>query len=117
MNILWVENHPHFPRLTIPRFLKDHVVTVVPSLAAASQALAQACFDVILIDFDLDDGKGTEVVHIVESLPGRPWLVAASAHDAGNQALMEAGADAVCAKSHFDQIGQVLAGLGKRDDP
>jgi CheY-like chemotaxis protein len=112
MDILWVENHAHFARLAARQFLAGHAVTVVPSLAAARAALARRAFSVVLVDFDLDDGKGDELVRELRSLPARPWVVATSSHEAGNRALVEAGADAVCGKMEFGRIAEVLGRLG-----
>jgi CheY-like chemotaxis protein len=111
MDILWVENHPQFARLAAGQFLVGHDVTVVPSLAEARAALTARSFAVVLVDFDLDDGKGDELVRELQSSPRRPWLVAASAHEAGNRALLTAGADAVCRKLEFARIGGLLQRL------
>jgi CheY-like chemotaxis protein len=110
VNILWVENHPHFARLAARSFLAGHEVRVVPSLAEARTALAASRFDVVLVDYDLDDGKGTEFVREVSRLPDRPRLVACSSHDDGNQALLNAGVDAVCSKMRFAEITALLGG-------
>src|SRR5262245_9852078 len=98
MRLLWVENHSGFARVAARQFLAGHAVTVVPSLAEARAALAGGSFEVVLIDYDLDDGKGEDLVRELRFAPGRPWVVAASSHEAGNRALVEAGADAVCGK-------------------
>jgi DNA-binding response OmpR family regulator len=111
MRILWIENHPRFARYAGREFLRDHAVVVVPSLAAARAAMAAESFDVVLIDYDLEDGKGDELVREARQLPHRPALVATSAHEAGNNALMEAGADAVCGKLEFGRIRDVLKSL------
>lgn len=109
MQLLWVENHAGFARVAGRQFLAAHEVTVVTSLAAARSALAAGPFDVVLLDYDLDDGKGAELIGFIGELPGAPVVVAASAHEEGNQALLAAGADAVCAKSRFADIERVLA--------
>lgn len=62
MRILYVENHRRFAKLTVQQFLASHEVVVVPSLAAARQALAQGSFEAVLLDYDLDDGKGVELI-------------------------------------------------------
>lgn len=111
MNILWVENHDRFSRLAVKTFLCKHKVTVVPSLMSARQALAAEIFDLVLLDYDLDDGKGAELVAEVKALPHRPGLIATSSHAFGNQSLRKAGADAVCGKTEFTNIGQVIASL------
>jgi DNA-binding response OmpR family regulator len=114
MDILWVENHAEFARHAVKSFLAEHTVTVVPSLTAARAALATAVFGVVLVDFDLDDGKGTELVRVLRQLAQRPWIVATSSHEEGNQALVEAGADAVCGKLRFSRIAPVIGELSAR---
>src|SRR5262245_18333082 len=101
MRLLWVENHAVFVRLAGQRFLSAHTVTVAVSLAEARRLLAEQAFDAILLDHDLDDGKGTELMPLIATLPHRPTVIAASAHDDGNAALLAAGADAICPKSRF----------------
>jgi len=114
MELLWVENHPHFTRFALP-FLAGYSVTVVPSLAAARAALGQTRFDVVLVDFDLDDGKGAELVQELAGGVGRPLIVATSSHADGNAALLRAGADAVCGKLEFARIPALLQSLTKPD--
>jgi DNA-binding NarL/FixJ family response regulator len=108
MRILWVENHAAFAQMAGRQFLAAHAVTVVPSLSGARAALAGEEFDVVLADFDLDDGKGTDLVESIARLPDRPAVVAASAHDAGNGALLRAGADACCPKLRFTEVEATL---------
>jgi CheY-like chemotaxis protein len=114
MRVLWVENHTQFVRVAGRQFLADHAVTVAPSLTDARAALAGGSFEVVLIDFDLDDGKGEELVRELRPMPGRPFVVAASSHEVGNQALVAAGADAVCGKLQFAHVGEVLRQLAGR---
>jgi CheY-like chemotaxis protein len=109
MRLLWVENHAVFARLAGRQFLSGHDVTVVPSLVEARRALAEHAFDVVLVDYDLDDGKGASLVALLWDLPERPAMIAVSAHEAGNEALVQAGADAVCPKARFAQIEAVIA--------
>jgi CheY-like chemotaxis protein len=111
MRLLWVENHAVFVRVAGQQFLAAHAVTVVPSLTAARTLLAEQTFDAVLLDHDLDDGKGTELLAFLAQVAPRPPVVAASAHADGNDALLRAGADAVCPKAHFATIEAVLASL------
>jgi DNA-binding response OmpR family regulator len=111
MQVLYVENHVRFAKLAVGQFLASHQVTVVPSVAAARQTLAQSTFDVVLVDFDLDDGKGNEIVKEIQLQSHRPFVVAVSSHQAGNDALVAAGADAVCSKMQFSNIETVFAQL------
>ena len=107
MNLLWVENHPAFTKYA-RSFLARYIITVVPSLAEAREALKRDRFDVVLVDFDLDDGKGSELVRELAPAEGRPFIVAVSAHADGNAALMAAGADAACGKLEFAGIAALL---------
>ena len=108
MKILFVENHARFARIAIASFLHEHEVEVQPSVAAALQSLQIQQFDAVLIDYDLDDGKGDVVVAALARMQPRPRIVAVSAHDEGNAALVAAGADVVCAKLQFAAIASVL---------
>ena len=109
MKILYVENHARFARIAIVSLLGAHDVEVQPSVAAALRALAAREFDALLVDYDLDDGKGDEVVRAAAQLEPRPRVIAVSAHEMGNAALVAAGADAVCGKLKFANIERVLA--------
>jgi CheY-like chemotaxis protein len=111
MRLLWVENHAVFVRVAGQQFLAAHAVTVVPSLADARALLTEQTFDAVLLDHDLDDGKGSELLDFIRQLACRPPVIAASAHADGNDALLRAGADAVCPKAGFATIEAVLASL------
>ena len=113
MNILYLENHAVFARQVTRQFLSAHQVTVVPSLSAARSALASGSFDLVLSDFDVDDGKGDEFVRECRAREPRLPIIAVSSHDDGNAALVAAGASAVCGKMQFDRIQQVIAGLNR----
>jgi CheY-like chemotaxis protein len=111
MRLLWVENHPVFARLAGKQFLADHDLVIVGSLAEARRLLAEQAFDVVLLDYDLDDGKGTSLIGSIQQLAPRPVVIAASAHEGGNEALRLAGADAVCRKTRFAEIRELLTGV------
>jgi hypothetical protein len=66
---------------------------------------------VVLVDFDLDDGKGTELVRELTSEPGRPVAIAVPAHADGNAALVAAGAGAGCGKLGFGRVTNALRSL------
>jgi DNA-binding response OmpR family regulator len=107
MKILLVENHREFASVVVPTFLSEHEVIVVPSCSSARAVLAHGAFDAVLVDYDLDDAKGETLVRWLSSQGGPP-VIAISSHDSGNDALVSAGAIAVCAKLRFEQIGDVL---------
>lgn len=111
MKILYVENHAIFAQQVCCQFLSAHEVDVVSSLLAARQALGAKKYELLIVDFDLDDGKGDELVTACKELYPNLKVIAASSHDAGNQALMKAGAAAICGKMEFNKIAEVIAQL------
>src|SRR5205814_275626 len=108
MNILFVENHPVFAETVTRQFLSRHCVTVAPSLSAARQALVDAAFDVLLVDYDLDDGKGDELIEELRASGRAVTVIGVSSHDEGNSALLRAGAVSICSKTRFDRIQGVI---------
>ena len=108
MRILFVDNHPEFTSLVTQSFLHNDDVEIVPTIAGARAAVQGAAFDVALVDYDLDHGKGVEFNRWVRSTRAQLRMVAVSARVEGNQALMSAGADAVCAKLDFSGIQRVI---------
>lgn len=108
MRILFLENHRIFAATVQREFLARHSVMVVPSLSAARQALQNADFDIFLVDYDLDDGKGDEFVRELRNSGRGKIVIEVSSHDAGNSALAAAGATAICNKMQFDQIEAVI---------
>lgn len=108
MHILYLENHAVFAEQITRQFLSAHRVTVVPSLAAARSSLASGGFDLVLSDYDLDDGKGEEFVRECRATHPSLPIIAVSSHEAGNAALVAAGASAICGKMEFDGIQKVI---------
>lgn len=114
MRILFVENHHIFAGIVIQEFLSLHEVTVTPSLEAARAVLKTVKFDLALVDYDLDDGKGDQFVrYLITEFPSIP-AIAVSAHDRGNEALRAAGAMTTCAKTDFGRIQLVIEELFRR---
>ena len=111
LRILFVDNHPEFTTMVVAAFLSAHEVVVVPTIAEARLAIERATFDVALVDYDLDDGKGDAFVASLRATESSLPVVAVSARSEGNAALMAAGATTTCAKLAFSQIQAVLAGL------
>src|SRR6266850_860516 len=108
MKILYVENHSVFAANVTQKFLSQHSVSIVPSLSSARQAMVAARFDLLLVDYDLDDGKGDELVRELRTSGNRSIIIGVSSHEAGNAALTRSGATAVCSKIDFDQIETVI---------
>jgi two-component system, OmpR family, response regulator len=115
MRILFVEDHRVFAETVASQFLTSHHVDIVESVAAARlAAAAEPPYDVVLIDYDLPDGKGTEVVRHLRAARFRGRIVAVSSKDEGNQELRAAGAHAICKKAELHRIATVLQGLAPR---
>jgi DNA-binding response OmpR family regulator len=112
VNILYLENHAVFAEQVTRSFLSAHQVTVVPSLSTARSVLSFRDFDLVLVDYDLDDGKGEEFVRECRTSHPRLPMIAVSSHDEGNAALVRAGASAVCCKMEFDRIQKIIEGFG-----
>ncbi len=113
MRILFVENHDQFASVVIRAFLSNHEVTVVPNIVSALDHFAKSEYDVLLVDYDLDDGKGDQLVQIIRKDDLRVKIVAVSSHERGNKALLKSGADAVCSKTEFSKISDILESLWK----
>ena len=108
MRVLIVNDHEELVWVVRETFLASHDVEVVHSLVDARKLLSTSEFDVLLLDYDLPDGKGVELLS-AQGEPLPPLVVAISSHTPGNAALIRAGASAMCAKADFAEIQQVLA--------
>lgn len=108
MRILYVEDHTTFATNVIKQFLAQHTVSVAASLADARQMLQNQTFDLLLVDYDLPDGKGDALLKDTFNSGQVIKAIAVSSHEEGNAALLKAGALAVCAKMQFDQIQNVI---------
>jgi CheY-like chemotaxis protein len=108
LRILYVENHAVFAANVINQFLTQHAVTLAPSLAEARRALETGNFDLLLVDYDLDDGKGDTLVKEIHASDEAIPVIGVSSHDEGNTALLRAGAVAVCSKMQFDRIHNII---------
>lgn len=103
MHILWVEDNERMI-VAARRFLAGHEVTVAESLADARHCLATASFELVLLDYDLPDGKGCDLFDAIRAASPTPAVVAASSHAVGNAALMDAGCVVTFRKADFARI-------------
>jgi len=108
MNILFVENHAVFAKIVTETLLSQHRVTIALTLSEAWAFISEKEYDVVLVDFDLDDGKGDELVKKIRAQNCFVKIVAVSAHERGNLALRKAGANTICGKLAFRQIETVI---------
>ena len=82
---------------------------IVPSVADGKATFDSDEYDVVMSDYDLDDGKGDEFVSYLRALGYKTPVIAISSHERGNKAIIQAGGDEVCSKMEFRKIGEVLA--------
>ena len=108
LKILFIENHSVFAQQAKVHFLSEHQVTVVPSLITARSELASGKFELLLVDYDLDDGKGEELVRELREAGNKIRIIGVSAREEGNAALLQAGVNAVCSKMKFDLIQELI---------
>jgi CheY-like chemotaxis protein len=109
VRILLVENYRIFAATIAAEFLASHEVVTLGSVFEALDRFRSQAFDAVLVDYDLDDGKGDAFVRRVREMAPEFPILAISAHEYGNAALLSAGADVVCPKSKFRFIAQALA--------
>ncbi len=105
MKILMVEDHELFARNAASAFLTHHDVVVESSINDAKGCFHSSDFDVLLVDYDLPDGKGDEFVRWVREAGSVVRIIAISSHEYGNEMLEAAGANATCSKMEFGRIG------------
>jgi CheY-like chemotaxis protein len=108
MRILFVDDHEPFVKAVVTAFLQSDQIVHASTIAAARRELGAHKFDAILVDFDLPDAKGDLLVAEIRSKSPDQIIVAISAHEDGNAALLRAGADHACPKTQFSRIRAVL---------
>ena len=116
MTILYIENHGRFADIVTAQFLASHEVERIPTIAGARELLNRREYEILIVDYDLDDGKGAEIVSEVASRKKRPRMIAASSRDEGNEHMMSCGADATCSKMDFDEIEEVISQVVARSN-
>lgn len=112
MQILFIENHVTFANTVVRTFLNEYKVVTVPSINSAIKKLqSEIVFDIALIDYDLDDGKGDKLTKIIKHSYPKVKIIATSSHSNGNSLIKSAGADAICEKMDFRNIKSVINSL------
>lgn len=112
MRILLVESHETFAHVVVGAFLKEHEVVIRSLVMDAQHEFDVGGFDVVMVDYDLADCKGSELVKYIRKSGYEIPIIGISAKDEANELLLAAGASEVCNKMNFDRIGEILARLG-----
>ena len=108
MQILIVEDNEAFFEAVKKEFFEQDEVVRVCSVKKAQEITNYEAFECILVDYDLTDGKGDAVVKHIRAAKSSIPIIAISSHEAGNTALVAAGAVAVCPKMEFRKIRKVI---------
>lgn len=77
-------------------------------ISDAIESVRKRAYDLVLSDYDLDDGKGDEFVAFLKGRGINIPVIACSSHDRGNEALVSAEVVAVCSKMKFSEIEAVI---------
>lgn len=111
MKILYLENHEHFAEAVLREFLYLYEVEVVPTIEEATTKVLKFSYDLALVDYDLDDGKGDEFIFFLKQNNIKLPSIAVSSHETGNSALLSAGAVSTCDKMNFSKICEIIENL------
>ena len=114
MKILYIENNQHFYEAVKKEFLSDHDLFNETSADKAISLYDSQEFDLVLVDYDLDDSKGLEVVDHIRDRDKSIPIIAVSSHDLGNRRMLSAGATAQCGKMKFKNINAIIARVTSR---
>lgn len=115
--ILLIENHAEFSKAIVKEFLSTYDVEIATSIMEAKERLVESSFDLIMSDYDLDDGKGDEFVFYFRSKGYTQPVIAISAHERGNKAIIDAGGTEICGKMQFSRINDVIARVMREQGP
>ena len=111
MNVLYVENNVHFYNAVKKEFFSEYKLSSVPTIREAIEELAENQYDLVLVDYDLDDGKGVVLVKEIRKTNNKIPIIAVSSHEEGNSEMLCSGANAYCKKLDFKNIISVIQGV------
>lgn len=111
MHLLWIEDNLAFLNTVYAAFLSEHLLTIASTVAEARLALEHGTFDAILLDYDLPDGKGIELMPELVARGLNSRVIATSSLTENNARLLHAGAAAAVRKADFGRIEEVLQRL------
>ncbi|GGF35501.1 hypothetical protein GCM10011611_47300 [Aliidongia dinghuensis] len=108
--VLHVEDDPDIAGLVAATLGAGTSLTSVGSLAEARRALAQAEFDVVLLDVGLPDGSGLELLDTLDVLTDRPKpsVILFSAQELHPDRRDEMAAVLVKSQANLDRLAQMI---------
>ena len=111
LKVLWIENHKPFADAVVKEFFSDSEVVVVETISESMDVLREREFSVILLDYDLNDEKGTDIFPLLHQLDCSTPVIAVSSHEKGNNELISAGARGYCSKMEFRGIRKNISDI------
>lgn len=114
--ILHVEDDPIIYEM-VRVLLRGHVELVLaPSIYDAHKKLRQDVFDLILLDIELTDGSGLDLIRDLDEVEYMPQVVIFSAHEVGNDIAQKVKAALVKSKDSRKELINVIMSVIKERD-
>jgi PAS domain S-box-containing protein len=114
--ILHVEDDPIIYEM-VRVLLRGHVdLVLAPSLFDAHKKLREEIFDLILLDVELTDGSGLDLIRDLDDVEYMPQVVIFSAYEVGNDVAQKVKAALVKSKdSRKELINVIMSVINERD--
>jgi|GEM_PF-407689 len=114
--ILHVEDDPIIYEM-VRVLLRGHVdLVLAPSLFDAHKKLREEVFDLILLDVELTDGSGLDLIRDLDDVEYMPQVVIFSAHEVGNDVAQKVKAALVKSKDSRKELINVIMSVIKDRD-
>ncbi|MHB2017031.1 MAG: response regulator [Candidatus Xenobia bacterium] len=111
VRVLYVEDFIPYRERVMARCLAGHQVTLCDNVAEACAAFRRGAYDLVLLDYELPDGKGGDVAHFIRGTGDQVVIVANSSSGSCNQHLLALGATHAVLKSQEEELAVLLASL------
>ena len=114
--ILHVEDDPIIYEM-VRVLLRGQVdLVLAPSLFDAHKKLREEVFDLILLDMELSDGSGLDLIRDLDDVEYMPQVVIFSAHEVGNDVAQKVKAALVKSKDSRKELIDVIMSVIKERD-
>jgi CheY-like chemotaxis protein len=111
MKILYCEDSEEFRKMTIENYLTDHQVTVVSDGREGIEVFDAMSFDLVLLDYEMREVHGPEVVRHIRKRDRKIPVVAVSMSDLLNEKLLALGATLAVPKRHIEDLFTLLPSI------
>lgn len=114
--ILHVEDDPLIYEM-VRVLLRGHVdLVLAPSLFDAHQKLREEVFDLILLDVELTDGSGLDLIRDLDNVEYMPQVVIFSSHEVGQDVAQKVKAALVKSKDNRKELINVIMSVIRERD-